>query len=601
MKALLDSSDKQHLALPSLKAKLLQSFSFLVILYAVLGLILVAAVIMASRNTPKVIHLNYDSIAAIGRMQEALSALRDPGEYFWQPKEYWLSQFEQNLLFEESNLTEPGEQEIAQKIRHLWNQHKDRIQELNVDTLVQLRALLKSVIVANEKGMFTIAEDNSRLARTVLLGAVLYFLISLALSLLAANKLTERLASPLNEIASTLHEKPAVGKPLSLPEPTSKELLILTRELSRLWHRVGEMEKLNIQELIQEKSKLETVLESVEDALFVLDPLGRITHSNRTLLRLLNLDGKDIRGEHWSTLSTESDAFATLNAVVGQQLPDRYESELKLEQPKRFFSLRLRQITNHESKPVASLYLLHDVTERRQREKLRSELIDLLSHELKTPLQSLGTASELLMDHKAALSTDLQFCVETIAEDIDRIRAVANEFVQITQTKAKVMRLVLEKVAINRAIETWLKPFHVVAKDKGVRIEFESEGSELIFANIDSVKFPWVISNVVSNAIRFSPKGEAIVVKVTDRDGAVEIKIKDHGPGVPPEQQEKIFEPFYQFDFAAGSGPRGLMGVGLTIAKEVVEAHDGRIEYHSNHPTGSVLRILLPFPGLELT
>jgi signal transduction histidine kinase len=281
-------------------------------------------------------------------------------------------------------------------------------------------------------------------------------------------------------------------------------------------------------------------------------------------------------------------------------MPDGQQLELDWEQHLAYFSARMRKIHfgSHQTGDGV-LYLLHDITEKKQREKFRSEFIDLLSHELKTPLQSLGTATELLIAQKPQMPEDARLLIDTVSEDVERIRAVAQEFVQITQSQARIMKLKMERVAVNEVLPEWIKPFSVVAKDRKVKIEFQKEGSEVIWANLDLVKFPWVISNILSNAVRFSPESGVINILLTDRTGGVEIQIRDQGPGIPEAEQNRIFEPFYQSAMTTPSGSRGLFGIGLTIAKEVVEAHDGRIEYYRVQPHGSEFRIVLPFPPLH--
>jgi hypothetical protein len=292
--------------------------------------------------------------------------------------------------------------------------------------------------------------------------------------------------------------------------------------------------------------------------------------------------------------------YLKLRQILGAELSNSQEMELILEGVKRYYSARSRPILDPEHRPVATLYLLHDLTEKRQREKFRSEFIDLLSHEIKTPLQSLGTAAENLKHERVGLSEGALSMIDTILEDVERIRAVANEFVQVTQSQSKMMKLKLQSVALNQSLAEWLRPFQVVAKDRKVRLSFEQTGSGVIWASLDSVKFPWVISNLVSNAIRFSPEGGEVRVGLTDRNGSVEIYVLDEGPGVSEEDRRRIFEPFFQGPqglMTTSNGLRGLFGVGLTIAKEVVEAHDGRIEYYARKPTGSEFRIVLPFPS----
>jgi signal transduction histidine kinase len=208
----------------------------------------------------------------------------------------------------------------------------------------------------------------------------------------------------------------------------------------------------------------------------------------------------------------------------------------------------------------------------------------------------LGTASEFLSAHKSELPENMIPFAEIISEDVERIRGVANEFVQVTQSHSKIMKLKLENTLLSQLLLEWLKPFRLIAKDRDVKLEFKQEGSELIWANLDCVKFPWVVSNLLSNAIRFSPSGKTVDVILTDRNKSVEIIVKDEGPGVSPEDQRRMFEPFYQSPMETSSGKKGLFGIGLTITKEVVEAHDGRIEYYRRQPQGSEFRILIPFP-----
>src|SRR5476649_681158 len=110
---------------------------------------------------------------------------------------------------------------------------------------------------------------------------------------------------------------------------------------------------------------------------------------------------------------------------------------------------------------TGKLYLLHDVTERRQTEKLRREFIGVLSHELKTPLQSLSVCSQLLHEHKSSLNEDGQLLVDTINEDVSRIRAVANDFIQMGVENLSSLKLLMEPIPLEDVIPQWLKPFRV--------------------------------------------------------------------------------------------------------------------------------------------
>ena len=582
-------------SLPSLRKKILKSFWMIALLYGVLGVFLVMSVQIASRTTPTMIHVNYDSIAAADQMKESLAAFRDPLSHPQLDFNTAKLQFEKALSFEEGNITEPGEGALVQTIRENWNRLKNSSDHSPINVIARLNPLLDQLVTVNEKGMFRLAQGNEQLSRQVLIGAIAFFLASLMVALFAADALAMRISMPLKNIAEALHSRPKIGKKLKLVEPNTLELLILTNELTHLWERVSESEKVNVKEMIQQKSKLESVLESVEDALLVVDENSVVSHANECMLQLLCLEKNDVIGKKWDDLSSMDENYLKLRAALRLEIPESIEIELLLHHQSKQYSARSRAIPSPSGGHLASLFLLHDMTEKRQRDRFRSDFIDLLSHEIKTPLQSLGTATELLNAEKQKLPEPLQSLVETIMEDVDRIKAVANEFVQVTQSHSKIMRLKMEPTPLNQVLQEWIKPFHVVAKDRQVKLGFKLEGSQVIWANLDRVKFPWAISNLLSNAIRFAPADSLVEVCLTDRNGAVEIQVKDEGPGISKEDERRMFEPFFQSSVAASSGTPGLFGIGLTIAKEVVEAHDGRIEYYARRPHGSEFKIILPF------
>ncbi|MGZ3703562.1 MAG: ATP-binding protein, partial [Bdellovibrionota bacterium] len=575
---------------------IIKYFTVLIALYAGLGLFLLICVFLASATTPKIIHVNYDSISAAHKMKESWMALDHPGEFRGKSRVQWQAQFDQALQFEEGNITEPGEGELAAKIRKQWDLEKDK-SALSLAETTSMLAALDDLVNINEKGMFRVADANTSMSHKVLIFSICYLFISLILAVFVADALASRLSGPLKSIAEALHRRPKIGSRLKLVEPNSLELLILTTELKRLWDRVSEAEKLNVTELVQQKTKLEAVLEAVEDALLVIDNSDNVTHCNQFMLELLNLGEGQVIGHKWTDLPTNHENYLSLRAILEDEMQDSHEVELKWGPNKFQFAARLKKIGSVPEHPIARLFLLHDITERRQRERFRSEFIDMLSHEIKTPLQSLGTATELLMGRQAELPESIRPLAETILEDVERMKAVASEFVQVSQSPSKVLKINLQQVSLGQVISEWIRPFKIVGKDKNVKVEFRSLAEGAVMAKIDPVKFPWVISNLLSNAIRFSPAGGTVEVRLAKQNGNVEIEVIDDGPGIPEGDQVRMFDAFYQGQQAIEAGKSGLFGIGLTIAKEVVEAHGGTIGYRSRQPHGSAFDIFLPVSG----
>ncbi len=576
----------------------MRSFLAMLLIYGGLAIFILAAVFFASGITPQIIHLNYDSIAASKQMTDAWNGLRFPVAFSQKTKSKWIEQFEGALKFEEGNITVPGEKEVATKIRTLWESARavgfDIESPAFAPRFVDMHSALRQLIRLNEGVMFDLAEESTTIRTRVFLGTAFILVISFCVAIFLADGLASRLASPLKEIAEALRNKPVPGERLKLPTPTSLEIRILVHEMNQLWKRLSELRMLNVEELADQRSKLEVVLDSVEDAILVLDNFGNVLQANPGLSRLVEVPVESMVGEKWSDLSTGADNYLKLRELLSGELESNNTIDLKINGELRTYSGRRRAITGKSGENVGSLYLLHDLTERKQRERLKSEFIAVLSHELKTPLQSLGTASELLLKRKDQVDKDGQMLIETIYDDVERIRAVAQDFVQVGFVESHSLRLRMGRHPLSDLMSDWIKPFKLVGRDKKVSIEYERKGNDVVWANIDSVKFPWAISNLLSNAVRFSPPDSKVQIELSQDKEHILIEIRDEGPGIPESMRKKMFDPYFQAPPSESKVPSGFLGLGLTIAKEVVEAHHGIIEYSPGDPKGAVFRITLP-------
>ncbi len=584
-----------HPYLPPLRIKIVSRFLWVVGLYAIFGISMIVAVSQTSRMTPRLIHVNYDSIAAAREMREAWSSFKHPDLDPQGNPVKWKKQFEEALTLEEHNITEPGEDTIAKNIRTLWEKSKPNPQKASRDDFYQMKRNLSQLVSVNEKGMFNIAQKSSDLANRVFTGGIVFLFVTIIIVLFLSNGIANRLAYPLKAIAETLRSRPALGTKLKLPAPTSLELKILNHEMFQMWNNLSELRQLNVEEINTQRNELRTILTFVEDAILVLNRDGIVLHANSGIKKFIDLPLEEIIGRHWSDLSTTNENYLHLRTILQSDLTQHQATQITVGGQKRSLSIRFREIENEKGQITGTLYLFHDVTDRRQTEKLRREFIGVLSHELKTPLQSLSVCSQLLNDHKNSLSSDGQLLVDTINEDVSRIRAVANDFIQVGVENLSSLKLLLEQVYLDEAIPQWLKPFRVLAKDKKINIEFESPSADKPLAKIDQVKFPWVISNILANSIRISPPNTVIKIRVTLSENEIFIEMSDQGPGIPPEVQKRMFDPYFQAATNLGEGKStGFLGIGLTIAREVVEAHNGTIKFTPNTPTGAIFTVSLP-------
>lgn len=584
-----------NITLPPLRRLIFRGYVFIVGIFGVGGgILLLWTVVLATNITPRLLHRNYDSINAALQMREAWHAVRHPTEHPAKSVEEFRGQFERALAFEKENLTERGEAELSSVIEKLWNQSKSAGAP-DGKLFIQMNERLDHLIELNRAGMFKAAEEAQKIKSHTIKVAIFFFIVGLIVMFYRADSMATTLSDPLKRIAETLRGKPQPGEKLRLPTPNSLELRILIQEIRNLWDRVTEADRTNVEQIVRQSQKLRAVLASVEDAVLVLGERGQVSHCNDKMLSLLNLSQDQVIASFWQDLPSMSENYIKLRDILTPELSDERVFELKGEGGMESYSGRVRPVPGQDGGEIAKVYLLHNITEKRQRERLKSEFIGVLSHELKTPLQSLGTASELLVNRKSQFDEDTQLLVDTIQEDVSRIRGVTNDFVQVShlENQPLSLKLQMEPLNLHEYLPRWLKPFRVVAQDKKVNIEYLNDVPQAL-VNLDPIKFPWVITNLLSNAIRVTPSGGKIRITLSVLGSEAAISVQDEGPGVAPEIANRIFEPYFKGASGPADPTAGFLGIGLTIAKEVIEAHGGKIGYRKGEPTGAIFSVNLP-------
>ena len=225
----------------------------------------------------------------------------------------------------------------------------------------------------------------------------------------------------------------------------------------------------------------------------------------------------------------------------------------------------------------------HSVNEQRR-------LVADTSHELRTPLAAMR--SEIDVSLRA---DDLSFAarevLESVRDEVDRMSAIADDLLILASADEGALALAREPTDLHDLTARVAASLHGLAARSGVTLEME--GSETL-AEVDPERFQQVLRNVVANAVDFSPPGAVVTISTRTDGGVVELTVADEGPGIPPELRDRVFDRFFRIDQARTRRSGG--GLGLAIAREVVEAHGGTIQALENHPRGTRMTIRIPAP-----
>ncbi|MGD8712578.1 MAG: ATP-binding protein [Thiohalophilus sp.] len=237
--------------------------------------------------------------------------------------------------------------------------------------------------------------------------------------------------------------------------------------------------------------------------------------------------------------------------------------------------------------------ILEDISQRKHMEQMKDDFIATVSHELRTPLTSIHGALEIIVNSRGQdISQESRHLLDIANRNSQRLIHIVNDILDMSSIEAGKMQFKLEVIDLDEFIKQAIEANQVYAKQFGVALRYEP--CELsICANADHFRLMQVMSNLISNAVKFSPRDNYVDIRLFMREQQACIDIVDHGRGIATEFQDKIFQKFSQYD-SSDSRKFGGTGLGLSIAKAIVEMHAGSIEFSSRQAVGTTFTVCLP-------
>jgi signal transduction histidine kinase len=316
----------------------------------------------------------------------------------------------------------------------------------------------------------------------------------------------------------------------------------------------------------------------------------RVAHLSVRMSAILNVgaEGGDL---NWRDLPTTGPNYMALRELLNANLQGKRDIVLQVDGEERTFSARRRELVTPSGKPIGQIFLLSDVTEGRppRRAALGDDGLDFPRAE--DPHAVVVPGGGVLDRRKGEFDHEVGLLVETVYEDAARLRILAHQFLDIARMAPGALRLDLQPVNPGRMLERWLRPFELLAREQGIVLNVHSS-RDIPDVPLDADRFAWVVSNLVSNAVRVSTSGDEVSVRLELHGGALRLDVEDQGAGLPPSVQARLFEPF-SHGRAAGTR-EGLVGLGLAISRSIVEAHGGVIGYAARSPRGSRFTVSIP-------
>jgi len=603
-----------------IKSKIFAGLAFLfgvIILLSVIGIVFINQLANASRGT---LSDNNRSVGYTMNMLKSLDLIYDFKKNHMTnsqgnasdeliEKNYLTEKdnFLNNLTAEKKNITEPGEKEMVDELSNIYSNFIYTVeQKENNNSLINVRnsyfLTRQSIVDIYNINMSAIQKINLRIgetARRVSLWMIIIGALSILITLLFIIKYPGSIVNPILELTDKIKAISKGNYDQQLKFISRDELGDLAAAFNVMAGRLREYAESNLDKLLVEKKRLDAIIENLQDAVFILDENKSFLMANRIALNLTGLRSKDISGKYAPDIAMNNDLLRTLiKGLVKNDHEDNAENEkpIKIIQDKKeyFYS---REIIEIKTKPVGSdidriigyILLLKNITLFEERDVAKTNLIATVSHELKTPISSINLSLKLLEDSRIGdLNEEQNNLIISMRQQSVRLSKMVNELLDFSQTETGNIKLKISKVRPEDIIDLSVTAIMMLLSEKKIQLNL-NVSDNLPDVKADLEKTVWVLVNLITNAMRFTQENGSINLGAEVDKEFLKFSVKDEGPGISKEDQDKIFKRFVQ----VGNKNKGT-GLGLAISKEFVQAQGGKIIVESELGKGSTFSFYLP-------
>ncbi|WP_114791510.1 ATP-binding protein [Niabella yanshanensis] len=570
-----------------IKAKLTIGVGLLFLMILLLALISGRYVYQLKADTANILKANYNTLE-YGR--NMLLALEDVSM-----DTTALVAFGRNLRDQQKNVTEPGERETTQRIAdHFVQLQKNRGEEdlkslIRKDISELMRLNMEAI--GHKSKLATGTSENAIVVISVV--GTLCFIIAFVLLI----NLPANIANPIKALTASIRQIADQHYDQRLHFDKTNEFGELAQSFNIMAEKLQEYSDSKLDKILKGKKRIETLINNMHDAVIGINEKRKVLFANDEALTLTGLRRENLVGKNIQDVAVQNDLVRLIaQAILQPGRPGANNAPIKIyaDQRESYFEKEIVDINitpTGETEPqfIGQVIILKNITSFKELDIAKTNFIATVSHELKTPISSIKMGLQLLGNKQVgALNDEQQSLVDGIGEDAGRLLKITSELLNITQAETGMIQMTMGATMVEEIVQYAVQATKAAADQKQVKIELLSvNGLPPIMA--DGEKTAWVLTNLLSNAIRYTHTSDSIQLCIEQRDQQMIFSVKDHGPGIAPEFLGKIFERYFRMP---GENTEGT-GLGLTICRQFIEAQGGALSVSSELGTGSCFAFTL--------
>lgn len=571
-----------------LKAKLTFGVGFLFFMILFLAVLSGWKINRLKQDTNNILVANYNTLHYSRNMLLALEQLHADLS--------GLELFAQNLKLQQQNMTENGEKEATARV----SLHFSALQRQpsNLVLIADLRKDISQLMYLNMEAI----EHKSKIADETAEKAILAISVAGAICFMIAFvlliNLPATIANPIAQLTESIQQIANGNYRRRLHFERNDEFGLVSQSFNTMAQKLEEYSESKLGKILAHKKRIEALIANMHDAVIGVDEEGKVLFANQQACLITGVKLIDFEGRKLQEIALSNNLVDCLTG----KLSHGHRAKTNADPIKVFVNGResyfeeeiipINIIPTGESdfKFVGQFILLKNITTFKERDVAKTNFIGTVSHELKTPIASIRMGVQLLENEQiGALNDEQKELLVSIADDTDRLLRITGELLNTAQVESGAIQMKLIPVPVAPIVEYAVLANKSMAEQLGIHVDVQvAEDLPLIMA--DSEKAAWVLTNLLSNAIRYSNERASVSILVSKRESGVFISVQDTGQGIAPQYLSKIFERYFRIP---GTNKEGT-GLGLSISKEFIESMGGSMNVESEYGVGSTFSFFFP-------
>ncbi|MGI6074098.1 MAG: ATP-binding protein [Fermentimonas sp.] len=567
-----------------IKSKLVTGIGALFLLIVFLSILSIYSIKRLSDDTKFILEDNYNSVKYAREMLMLLDAdMQDS---------LVIADFETNLRLQKSNITETGEKDYTQALENNYLALKKNPTDTTI--YYTLREDLLNISGINMEAIQKKSDSASVTADNAIFWLLVGCCLCLIIGLLILFYMPRNIVKPIDDFTKSIQHIAERNYSERISLNRNDEFRKMMEAFNKMAEKLQEYNNSNLAKVLTEKNRIESLINNIHEPIIGLDENFKILFMNSEALQIFNLKNEDVMGKSAQDIAVNNDLMRTL-------IQDFFDNSSKSSMIKIFINdkesyfqkevapMNIASEDGLAKKHIGNVIFLKNITSLKELDFAKTNFMATISHELKTPIYSMKMSVQLLENVKIGKLNDEQLTLtESIKEDLDRLLSIIGELLNISQIETGNIQLSIIQTDAKEILDYAVRTTQMQARQKDIAFSISCP-KVIPMVLADPEKTAWVLINLIINAIRYSHEGDTVYLTISETENGVMFSVKDHGQGILPEYQERIFDRYFKIPGSNKSGS----GLGLAISKEFIEAQGGKISLKSEYGEGSEFIVTL--------